>query len=205
MQRQRMADRTVHALAFDIANPKTPLPEKLLVDTNIWLFTQYAGFGERPEANLYADFFKRCFDEECKLVRSAFSLPEIAHVIEGEELKLFNQKQRTNFDRKDARYITLFRRPTTTQVLTTWGAVDKYSEPSPGIQVSDETVKDIKSRFGQYKLDGYDLFLLQEARESGLTSILTHDFDYMSVPDLRIYTGHKDALAAAEKCGKLRS
>ena len=183
------------------------LPENILVDTNAWLSTQYSQFslpGARHESANYADFLARCLNENCGLVRSAFSLPEIAHVIEAEELRVYNKRFRLDLDVKTARYETNFRRKVVAEVLTTWEAVSTYSSPSEGLYVTNETVLDIKSRFGQYKLDGYDLFFLQEARETRIPSILTHDFDFLSVPDLRIYTGNPVAVEAAKKCGRLR-
>jgi len=205
---QRTVDRPVLAQAFDIRDTNTTLPNDILVDTNAWLSTQYSLFslpGSRRGSSDYADFFARCFSENCGLIRSAFSLPEIAHVIEVEELRVYNKRHGSALDVKAARYETSFRRKVVAEVLATWAAVSTYSKPSGGIHVTDATVLDIKNRFGQYKLDGYDLFFLQEARETQVRSILTHDFDFLSVPDLRVYTGNSAAVDAARKCGRLRT
>lgn len=202
----KAVQRRVYARAKDIRDPKVTLPERLLVDTNAWLCTQYSPFslpGGRPEAQDYSDFMARCLSEGCTLIRSAFTLPEMIHVIEDAELTRYNRAQQKNLDRKDARYETNFRRKAVAEVLAAWNGVQSWSSPSPGLSVTNNTVLDIVAKFGQYKLDGYDLFLLQEARHTNTLAVLTHDFDYLSVPDLCVYTSNDRGINAAKVCGKL--
>jgi hypothetical protein len=204
--KQGKSQRQIYARAKDIRDPNTQLPQRLLVDTNAWLCTQYSPFslpGGRPEAKEYTDFIARCLKEGCQLIRSAFSLPEMIHVIEDSELEVHNQRYGKNLRAKQARYETGFRRKTVAEVLAAWDGVKACSEPSPGLTVTNETVLDIVGRFGQYKLDGYDLFILQEARHTQTLAILTHDFDYLSVPDLCVYTSNAQGLAQAKACGRL--
>ncbi|PTR30760.1 hypothetical protein C8J98_10671 [Luteibacter sp. OK325] len=59
--------------------------------------------------------------------------------------------------------------------------------------------------FRNRKIDGYDLLIVQEALQGGGLPILTDDFDYLSVPMLKVYTANERAVNAAKVGGKLRT
>lgn len=202
------APRQVKARAYDIRDSAIALPPRILVDTNAWLCTQYARYslpGVRAEASLYSDFIARCLNEGCILVRSAFTLPEMSHVIEKEEVDFSNGRSGRNLSVKDSRYETTIRRKVLSEIVTAWRGVESCSAPSPGLAINQGTLAEFLSDIGQYKLDGYDLFLLQEARATQTLAVLTHDRDYLSVPDLCVFTAHAEGINAATHFGRLRT
>lgn len=200
--------RQVRARAYDIRDSNITLPSRILVDTNAWLCTQYPRYslpGVRAESPWYSDFIARCLNEGCVLVRSAFTLPELSHVIEKEEVDYSNNQSGKNINTKDSRYETAIRRKVISEIVTAWRGVESCSEPSPGLNIDQAALATFLGDLGQYKLDGYDLFLLQEARATGTLAVLTHDRDYLSVPDLRVFTAHAEGIKSATHFGRLRT
>ncbi|MGO4520379.1 hypothetical protein AB4076_07120 [Dyella sp. 2RAF44] len=204
----RIANRPVRARVYDIRDANITLPPEVLVDTNAWLCTQYSRFSlpsVRPETPDYSDFIARCLNENCVLRRSSFTLPEMSHIIEKEEVGFSNANSGRRISVKDSRYDIRLRRKVLVEIVTTWRGVESASQASPGLNITAGTPTVMLRDIGQYKLDGYDLFLLQEARATGTLAVLTHDFDYLSVPDLCVFTANAAGIDAARQAGRLRT
>lgn len=206
MPRQKGLARKVDATTYDIHDSATVLPPRLLVDTNVWLLWHYspASLGHRQaHAVVYNDFLARCLDEGCQLIRSPFTLPEITHVIEKAECDAADERgeRRTM---KQRRWEPNHRLKVIAEVKTTWDQVVNISEWSPGITVNGAAGDQMFVDWRNFKIDGYDLLLIQEALEGEGLPILTDDFDYLSVPRLTVFTGNPSAVNAARAVGKLR-
>ncbi|MGO4503258.1 MULTISPECIES: hypothetical protein [unclassified Dyella] len=129
----------------------------------------------------------------------------MSHIIEKEEVGFSNANSGRRISVKDSRYDIRLRRKVLVEIVTTWRGVESASQASPGLNITAGTPTVMLRDIGQYKLDGYDLFLLQEARATGTLAVLTHDFDYLSVPDLCVFTANAAGIDAARQAGRLRT
>lgn len=207
MERRATRPRNVNAITFDITDSATTLPPRMLVDTNVWLLSQYSPFSlgnRQAAAALYTDFLGRCLDEGCELVRSPFTLPEVTHVIEKAESDAAKQRGNT-MGLKQLRWEPNHRRKVIAEIVTTWQQVQGMSVWSPGLTVDGDVGDQMLADFRNRKIDGYDLLIVQEAMQGEGLPILTDDFDYLSVPMLRVYTANELAVSAARTGGKLRT
>lgn len=199
-------NRKVHAVTFDIRTMVNP-PTRLLVDTNVWLYWAYGPFSLGDQADSaapYADFVARCLEQGCRLLRSPFTVPEIAHVIEKNEAKASSERGNTQ-RAKQMRWEPNLRRKVIAEVLTAWEQISAASEWSGGLTVNGKTGDEMLMDFRNLKVDGYDLLLVQEALQDGNLGILTHDFDFLSVPKLTVYTANSAGIEAAKNSQRLRS
>lgn len=57
------------------------------------------------------------------------------------------------------------------------------------------------------EFDGYDLFLLEAIRQTGIrpVQVLTDDMDYATVPNIQLFTGNGLVIRGADEQGKLIS
>jgi hypothetical protein len=57
------------------------------------------------------------------------------------------------------------------------------------------------------EFDGYDLFLLEAIRQTGIrpVQVLTDDMDYATVPNIQLFTGNGLVIRCADEQGKLIS
>ncbi|WP_449426845.1 hypothetical protein [Rhodanobacter umsongensis] len=198
----------VKALVYDIRDLACPLPSKIFIDTNAWLLWGYAPFSlpgtGHQRATHYTDYMANLVGAQKSLYRSAFCLPEIAHVVEDDQLSTYNQGKPKQTGRKEARGILNLRRKVATSVVATWRTVEQVSLPSIGIMVDDGLAQSALARFGQQKLDGYDLFIVEEVLLSGFP-ILTDDADYISVTGLCVFTANDRAIQEAGAAARLRT
>jgi predicted nucleic acid-binding protein len=202
---QGASTRVVHAATYDIRKDVTP-PQRLLVDTNVWLYLAYGPFSLGDQAALaapYVDFVAKCIEHGCQLLRSPLSVPEIAHVIERNEAKA--SSAHGNNQGKQMRWIPNSRRKVIAEVLNTWKQITATSEWSEGLKVDGAAGDEALLNFRNLKVDGYDLFLVQEALTSGNLAVLTNDFDFLSVPTLTVYTANDAGVEAARRSNRLRS
>jgi hypothetical protein len=207
MDRSKSSTRKVNAIAIDVSNIQVKVPDKLLVDTNVWLLSSYSPFslGKRQDAaSIYADFLDRCIAEGCQLLRTPFTLPELTHVIEREEASAARERG-NNKNVKQMRWEPNHRRKVIAEVLSAWQQVAEMSTWTSGIMVDARAADQMLIDFRNLKIDGYDLLIVQEALANGSIPILTDDFDFLSVPKLTVYTANHTAITAAENAGRLRA
>ncbi|MDZ8109013.1 MAG: hypothetical protein RM338_25775 [Nostoc sp. DedQUE12a] len=69
--------------------------------------------------------------------------------------------------------------------------------------MSEETSNAALTRFQTQLLDGYDLLILEAMDKAGVTQIITDDGDYVTVPDIKVFSANSGAIAAATSQGKL--
>ena len=52
-------------------------------------------------------------------------------------------------------------------------------------------------------MDGYDLFMLEAMKEEGIAQIITDDGDFVTVPDIIVFTANHNTIKAAKAQSKL--
>jgi hypothetical protein len=199
----------VMALVYDIRNVSCTLPAQLFVDTNAWLDMHYPPFSfpqaGRRSAIPHNDFIGRCLAANVSVLRSAFCLPEMAHVIEKDVVDEYCTRTGQRVSRKQSRTMINLRRKVVASFIAAWRGVEQTSTASEGLLADDALAVSALARYGKERLDGYDLFLVEEVMKCGEKAILTDDPDYLSVGGgLKMFTANASAIAAASDAGRLR-
>jgi len=78
---------------------------------------------------------------------------------------------------------------------------------SADLMVDERLAETAANHFQSVALDGYDLFLLEAIRQTGIrpVQVLTDDMDYATVPNILVFTGNGLAVQCAAEQGQLMS
>lgn len=210
----------VQAEVVDIQSDMPSATDAFLVDSNVWFwlaYTRASSAATRPQPHQLANYpayLRNALSAKAKLLRSGISLAELAHQIERAEREIYEltnaQSKPATFRAavgwlrpKEFRHNLVHERATVVnEVQTAWAIVRGMAKPLP-LAVNDETTDAALVRFQTQPLDGYDLFILEAMKASGIVQVITDDGDYCTVPAIRLFTSNKNVLSAASSQGKL--
>ncbi|MBR8833116.1 MAG: hypothetical protein DSM106950_03480 [Stigonema ocellatum SAG 48.90 = DSM 106950] len=193
---------TVQAKVVDIRSDAPKNDDIFLVDTNAWYWYTYtnASISSRPyQITEYPSYIAKAISASSLLLYCGLSLAELAHNIEQTEREIFSstlkpKEYRHNFPNERAKVVA--------EVQTAWSQVTSTAVCTD-ILVNEDTNNAALTRFQTQLLDGYDLLILEAMDKAGVTKIITHDGDYVTVPGIKVFTANRGAIAAAISQGKL--
>jgi hypothetical protein len=208
---------TVRAEVIDIRTD-TPQPtDTLFVDTNVWLWQTY---GLPPESNprrarraeqklrAYTGYLNNALRQGVQLKYCGLILSELAHVIEKTEFEIF--KRRNNLPSLQAKEYRHNYSDEHILVASTvrfaWDQVSMLAS-SADLMVDERLAEMAVNHFQSIALDGYDLFLLEAFRQTGIrpVQVLTDDMDYATVPKIQLFTSNGTVIRCATDQGQLVS
>jgi hypothetical protein len=204
----------VAAQVVDLRNDAPSQDDTFLVDTNVWFWASYsrAGFGlpswMRQKLIDYPDYLKSCVSIGATLHWCGLTLCELAHLIEKTERDIWNDGEaaagRQQSKTKEFRHNPGERPRVVGEVDVAWKAVEALGSalPAPALIDAANTAAALAD-FKTLVLDGYDLFLLQAARASGVSHIISDDGDFCQVPRIVLFTSNQAVVAAANAQGRL--
>lgn len=206
---------TVRAEVVDIQNDIPRPSDVLLVDTNVWLWQTY-GLPPDPDSRrarkaeqklkIYTRYLSAALSRNVQLKYCGLILAELTHVIEKAEFEIFKRSNnmgslipkeyRHNYPNEHALVAGI--------VWNAWSQVTMLAS-SADLMVDETLANTAADRFQQIALDGYDLFLLQAIRNTGIkpVQVLTDDMDYASVPGIQLFTSNWQVIKQARDQGKL--
>jgi len=199
---------TIRAQIVDLTTDTPNDKDVFFVDTNAWLWTTYPRAGLASSSPLsyqlrnYPLYLANAFGAKAKLLRCGLSLAELAHLIEKTEREIY---VRTHGDIKPKEYrhnLPVERSRVVEEIQASWAQV-KIIAGDIEVLINEPSVDAALTNFGMYSLDGYDLFILEVVKKSGVTQIITDDGDYATVDGLQVYTCNKNVLNLAQRQGKL--
>lgn len=201
---------TVHAEVVDIRNDTPGQDDIFLVDTNVWYWTTYSRANQadtRPKTyqiNNYPAYIKKALSSKSQLCGCGLSLAELAHLIEKTELEIYSRI--TGFDKTRKKEFRHNHSPQRVNVVaeiqTAWSQV-KIMAKAIDIQINESSTDNALSRLSTQQLDGYDLFILEAISKIGVVKIITDDGDYVTVPDIQVFTANQNVITTAQNQGKL--
>ena len=208
---------TVRAEVVNIQNDIPRPSDVLLVDTNVWLWQTY-GVSPDPNPNkvrraeqklkIYTRYLSAALSRKVQLKYCGLILAELAHVIEKAEFEIFkrsndighlsSKEYRHNYPDEHALVAG--------SVRNAWSQVTMLAS-SADLTIDERLADTAADHFQQIALDGYDLFLLQAIRNTGIkpVQVLTDDMDYASVPGIQLFTSNGLVIKQARDQGKLLS
>jgi hypothetical protein len=200
---------TVRAEIVDIRPDIPKDTDRFLVDTNAWYWLFYARASQAPNAPEsyqvadYPTYVKEAIEANASLHCYALTFAELAHNIEKAEREICADQANRPIPTKEFRheYPNQHRR-VMSLITDTWADVSGVSK-LVDMALDTAFMQSALSRFPAVALDGYDLFMVEAALQSGLTQIITDDGDYATVAGLTVFTANERVLGAARAAGKL--
>lgn len=189
---------TVRAEVIDVRTDRPQPSDTLFVDTNVWLWQTY-GLPPKPDPQkasrkeqrqaqqaeqklkIYTRYLNAALSRGVELKYCGLILSELAHVIEKTEFDIFKRRNNLpSLQAKEYRHNYLDEHiVVAARVRFVWDQVTMLAS-SADLMVNERLADNAVSHFQSVALDGYDLFLLEAIRQTGVRPIqvLTDDMDY---------------------------
>jgi predicted nucleic acid-binding protein len=201
----------VRAEVIDVREDIPKETDAFFVDTNVWFWLTYSRAslskdGPTDSQKHYPEYIKRCLDINSSLYRCELSAAEILHCIESCEFNIFKHTNHCyNLKKKEFRhnYPTL-RKEVVEQTDVAWRQVKDIASCTD-LSMNEHTSQIVIEKAGEQLLDGYDFFILEAMLKAGINKIVTDDLDFVTVPNISVFTSNASSLAAAREQGKLAS
>lgn len=197
---------TVRANVVDIRNDTPGAQDNFLVDTNVWYWMHYppaSQHAQQYQATDYPNYMKSALGCDSTLFCSPLSFSELAHNIESAEREIYALKAGRNIRAKEFRHdYPNQQRRVTLLIQGVWSDVLGMSQVMP-ITLDGPFVAGATSKFNAVELDGYDLFMAENALAAGVTGVITDDADYCTFPGLTVFTANANAIRAAAAARRL--
>jgi predicted nucleic acid-binding protein len=203
----------VRATIVDIKADRPQAGDRFLIDTNAWYWLTYSRSQNtsRPpqsyQVQQYPGYIEAALKATSELLWSGLSMAELTTLIERSEYDIFcrtNQLDPQNFSIKAYRHGHLQERANqvVAEINAAWGLVETFGkclESSINQAVVTQTIAD----FSRQALDGYDSLIIHAAQTANIDQIITDDIDFVTVPDITVFTANRNALSAAKSQNRL--
>ena len=198
---------TVQAEVVDITSDTPSVEDAYLVDTNVWYWLTYPKATSHTPRHIsdYPGYLNRALGASAKIYHSGLTLAELSHVIEKNELEIYERKSCSNIriTTKEFRHNhTGQRGRVVSEVEAAWVQVASLAEPLT-ITIDSLMATAALNRLQAEKVDGYDLFILESMRSHGVVQIITDDGDFSTVPGIRVFTANRSVIQSARAQGRL--
>jgi len=199
----------VAASVVDLRARAPVAADRFLVDTNVWLDLAYPALANTTDKNILARisahsaFVKACREASAQLFWCGLAFAEIAHVIEKTERALYCAMRGEDIKLKNFRHQKNSRLKTLGLVNLTWETIASLGVGIDTQAVAADQVGEIRADFANCQIDGYDLLLVRSMRTAKLSSIVTDDSDYLTVPGITVLTANEFALREAARAGRM--
>lgn len=206
-----MRNPMVRADVFDISFVTPSSADQLLVDTNVWIWYSYtpAALGASPSAqrgiNAYMAFMMKVRAARGTLLRCGLCLAELGATIERYERETFNRLEGGRvLDKKEFRHcLPESRKKVVSEIAAAWSSVCAAASVAE-VVISEKTTNAALECYSRAETDGIDAFLLEAVRGTREVQVLTDDIDFVTVPDVHVFTANAKALRLARDQKKLR-
>lgn len=197
----------VVASVVDITKDTPKTTDTFLIDTNIWFWLTYptaTHTAAHYQTTIYPNYLNQALNNGTKLLRADLSLAELSHIIETTEHEIYsNYVKQINL--KEYRHnIKSERNRIVSSIDACWRQVESLTSPIP-IIIKDAVTTSALNRLQTENVDGYDLFILEAMKNSGIIQVITDDGDFCTVPGIEVYTANRNVLQAAKSKGRLIS
>ena len=198
----------IQADVIDIRNDSPRKSDIFLVDTNVWLWQTYTNASATAQAyqlNNYPNYLAQALEIEAALSYSVLTLAELASVIERIELDIYNRNNGLSLKIKEYRHnFPTERANVVAEVQSAWSQVEVIAI-SADLTINDGIAKAALNRFQAQAIDGYDLLILEaiSRARTGQIQVITDDMDYVTVPNIQVFTSNGRVIQLARVQGKL--
>ena len=197
----------IQANVIDLCNDYPTDKDIFLVDTNVWYWQTYskASLSAQPyQTNYYPSYLKTAYNNSSSLMYCGLSLSELAHQVEKTEREIFNRNIPRNITSKPYRHnYPEQRQNVVEEIKDAWEQVTSIAVCAD-IIVNESTTDKALQRLEKQLLDGYDLLILEAMETANITQVITDDGDYVTVPNITVFTANNRVIQAARNQGQLK-
>ena len=205
------ANYTVRADVIDIQQDNPRKEDIFLVDTNVWYWQTYtqASILSKPynqyQTQQYPSYLNKALSANALLSYCGLSLMELVHNIERSERQVSIGQGAIPNNTKPKEYRHNYPQERANVVSEIQLACSQVRSIAVEVTVSVESlvVNSALNRLQTQLLDGYDLLILEAMKGANINSIITDDGDYVTVPDIKVFTANRNVIIAARNQGKL--
>lgn len=152
--------------------------KRVALDNNVLYWTFYGAnidFNERQSS--YSTFIEKLLDNNAVLVTTATTLNEFFHLVEKNELALYNYANGLNLSKKDFRKVNGIRTRLQSFFKTLYTQIQQVVTIEP-FDISNEFIADYLDNFSDNRLDCLDYALLLYCKQNDIDYIITDDRDF---------------------------
>ncbi|MFG6105303.1 PIN domain-containing protein [Leptothoe sp. EHU-05/26/07-4] len=197
----------IQADIIDIRNDSPRAGDIFWVDTNVWYWLTYtnasiAGTAQPYQINNYPPYIAAAVQAGAQLCCSGLTLAELSSRIERSESKLAGYDYRGGL--KEYRHNdSAGRSSVVTLVENCWEQITDSFSRLENLSIDSATAAQALTQFGTSKVDGYDLFIIENMMQHGITKIITDDGDYSTVPGIEVFTANGNVVRTARRQRRL--
>ncbi|MGD1950747.1 MAG: type II toxin-antitoxin system VapC family toxin [Leptolyngbyaceae cyanobacterium] len=200
---------TIQADIVDIRNGNdSPLARDVFwVDTNVWYWLTYtkasiAGTAQPYQIKNYPPYIAAAVQAGAQLCCSGLTLAELSSRIERSEAKLAGYDYRGGL--KEYRHNDLSGRSSVVNLVDTcWQQITSSFSKLENLSIDSATAAQALTQFRNSQVDGYDLFIIENMIQHGITKIITDDGDYSTVPGIEVFTANRKVVNTARQQRRL--
>jgi len=198
----------INADVVDLTQDSPKGADVFFVDSNVWFWVGYSKaslVSKYNQSNDYPDYINRSLLAGSRLYKCTLSFAELAHSVERNERDIFNSNRTPPVGTKEFRHnFPVERQRVVSEIEDTWQLAEAMTA---GLTIEAHLTSAMISssirRIKQEGLDGYDVFMLEALKTSGITQIITDDSDFAQVAGIIVFTANKPLIRQAKKQRKL--
>jgi len=195
-----MPVQNVRADIVDLSRDQPRANDEFVLDTNSWKELTYSRLLQPKPA--YPAYVKKALTEGATLYASGVTLIELASVIESNEWEVYQQRV-GQIERKDFRHDCDDARATViAEISSSWSQVMQIAKLID-LNLNGPATERLLSTLKACRVDGYDTMLIEAMTKRGVFNIVTHDGDFATVPEIKVFTANTHILAIARRQGRL--
>jgi hypothetical protein len=203
----------VQAQVVDITADRPQPTDRFLIDTNAWYWLAYSRSQlttRRPQdyqIRDYPGYIRAALGAQSALYWSGLSMAELSTLIERSEYDIFcrtHQRRSAQFPLKQYRHGQPQERAQQVipEITAAWDLVETFGVCLESL-VDQTAVTQAMADFSTQSVDGYDSLIIHSARLANIDQVITDDVDFVTVPNMTVFTANPKALSAAEAQNKL--
>lgn len=205
------ANYNVRADVIDIQQDNPRKEDIFLVDTNVWYWQTYtqASILSTPynqyQIQQYPSYLNKALSANSLLLYCGLSLIELVHNIERSEREISIQQGNIPSQTKPKEYRHNYPQERANVVSEIQLACSQVKSIAAEIKIliESQVINSALNRLQTQLLDGYDLLILEAMKRENINSIITDDGDYITVPNIKVFTANRNVIIAARNQGKL--
>lgn len=184
------------AEVYDLRNIDQPPSYKYFLDTNILKFVFARSFIREKtyQIEYYPQFFRTLTKNKIFKFTFIYNLLELMAVLDRVEEELLQIK-----------IIKSYRQNNLEQYLLSRQAIFEDVQKSLNLLTTTINIDTITDYFNiDYSIDLYD-FVYHRLAQSGETAIVTDDYEFIFIPDVKVFTANQNAIQTASRFRRLNS
>lgn len=202
----------VRANVIDIQTDRPQKSDRFLMDTNALYWLTYSRSEDTfsppktYQVKHYPRYINAAINAGSDRFWSGLSMAELTTLIERGEYEIFCQEKHLepkDFPLKEYRHSYSSERSNQVipEINMVWGAIESVGQCLESI-IQQETITQTIADFKNQEVDGYDSLIIHAAKTAKISQIITDDIDFITVPDIVVFTANRNAILVAKSQNK---